>query len=263
MKRSLLVVLCILQFNCIKAQPTLRLVQKTKLENTEKYWGHDALNELFLSNKSTLEKHHAGHKLTFTDFQLGPITTVSLLNPLKTMVFYQSTNTLVFLDNFLNEIKRVNFSQLSTPKNLLFAQAGKDRSIWIFEEFENKLILYDYNADNDLYKSPVLEGTFITMDSNYNSCWVLTSKNLYHLNLYATVLEVFPNDNYETLDVTQNGVYIKQNDLLQFIGNSTNATYELKLPEIRVEEFYVQHEILYIYNGNTIFQYQLNSQKNN
>jgi hypothetical protein len=50
----------------------------------------------------------------YQNFSLGKITKVDLQNPLKIVLFYENFNTVVTLDNQLNEIQK-NFSESSVP----------------------------------------------------------------------------------------------------------------------------------------------------
>ena len=71
----------------------------------------DSLGELFFLEDNNLRK---GEDYFFSDSSLGPITKVDFYNNFKLKVWYQDFNTLVILDNYLNEITRVEFNKASS-----------------------------------------------------------------------------------------------------------------------------------------------------
>ena len=47
----------------------------------------------------------------YKNVALGKIMKVDLLNPLKIILFYENFNTIIIVDNQLNEIQKINFSE--------------------------------------------------------------------------------------------------------------------------------------------------------
>ena len=85
-------------------------ISSEKIMYTEKKIHIDMMNTTYYLSKSELLKNK---NLFFSDFSLGEISTVDLFNPLKLMLWYKNYNTMVVLDNFLNEIVRVNFNNIN------------------------------------------------------------------------------------------------------------------------------------------------------
>src|SRR5690606_40664419 len=68
----------------------------------------------------------------FNDLQLGRITSVDIINPLKVVVFFQDTNTVVLLDNKLSEIQRINFNNLPQFLNVSTDTNAGNNSLCLF-----------------------------------------------------------------------------------------------------------------------------------
>ena len=72
-------------------------------------------------------------KCSFTDNQLGKITSIDTSFPLKVMVFYADSGMLVFLDNTLKEIERIILKDSGKFLNVSAAALSNDNLIWIYD----------------------------------------------------------------------------------------------------------------------------------
>jgi hypothetical protein len=89
------------------------------------------MNNIYYLSGSELSKNK---KLFFSDFSLGDIYNVDLFNPLKLKLWYKDYNTMVVLDNFLNEIVRVNFNNLNDPNEISHVSTSNDNTMWVFDQ---------------------------------------------------------------------------------------------------------------------------------
>ena len=124
----------------------------------------------------------------FQDFQLGPIASVDIINPLNVVVFYAEMNTVVFLDNRLNEKERINFNDLPSFLNITAATNAGNNKLWIFNADTQQLELYQYRTQQRTQASQPFPGKLISQVSNFNSCFLLTETTLRHINLYGSLL---------------------------------------------------------------------------
>ena len=65
-----------------------RLLSKTPLK-IDQFVGKDTFNHLYYINKGALFKEGDLGSFRFQDFQLGPIASVDLINPMNVVVFYE------------------------------------------------------------------------------------------------------------------------------------------------------------------------------
>ena len=84
----------------------------TKALQAETYIGTDAYTNQYFIDEMAFYKQGPDGTYVFKDFSLGPLSKVDIINPLKMMLFYNQTNTVVFVDNRLNEVERINFINL-------------------------------------------------------------------------------------------------------------------------------------------------------
>ena len=92
-------------------QIILNKIESIKTNDSYELISADSLGELFFLEDNNLRK---GEDYFFSDSSLGPITKVDFYNNFKLKVWYQDFNTLVILDNYLNEITRVEFNKASS-----------------------------------------------------------------------------------------------------------------------------------------------------
>ncbi|WP_073152329.1 hypothetical protein [Mesonia phycicola] len=242
----------------IKAQPaTISLIEKTPF-NLQEFVGVDKFNNFYGITNNTFFKLEGAKKYQFTDFLLGELTSVDLLNPLKITLFYKNMNTVVILDNRLNEIYRINFTNITNFRNVSFASTGKDKSIWIYNTDIQQLELFNYNSKKVISHTQPINSEIIQLKSNYNFCWLLQNKKLELYNSYGSFIKA--------IQVPENFEFVENNN--QIIGRNNNKWFVLRkdkpalepltISENDVKDFYLNNENLYLYIDNFIYRYQLN-----
>src|SRR5699024_597183 len=80
--------------------------------NADEFVGVDSYNYTYWVKERILYKQLEGESFSFSDHQLGAIRFVDITSPLTVLVFYYDAQTVVVLDNKLNEIERVVFSRM-------------------------------------------------------------------------------------------------------------------------------------------------------
>ncbi len=82
------------------------------------FLGFDNQQNSYTITNNILTKTNQTSTYQYNNLGLGKITKVEIQNPLQIVVFYKNFNTVVLLDNQLNEIKKIDFNLKSTPVNL-------------------------------------------------------------------------------------------------------------------------------------------------
>ncbi|WP_121667612.1 hypothetical protein [Mesonia aquimarina] len=261
--KTFLSFLCLLFFiNGISQEISVDFIDKYPFKK-ERFIGVDKFDNYYFIDKNIFFKVESGTQkmYQFSDIQLGKLTSVDLLNPLKITLFYRDLNTVVILDNRLNEIKRINFNTIAEFRNVGFATTANDRSLWIFNLDLQQLELFDYNRNVQLSKTQPIAQEVLQQKSNFNFCWLLTEKNLQQFNSYGSLINDFPKNGISAI-VQDNKVLISlNNNQLSVLTQNTNSFKPISISEIEVKDFYLANENLYIYNGKYVFHYVLNLPK--
>ena len=254
------VVIFLLLFSNFLCAQQLKLVDSTLME-VDRFVGVDSYKNIYFINNGGLYKEGDLGKFVFQDYQLGPITTVDLINPLNVVVFYSEVSTIVFLDNRLNEIERINFNNLPFFLNgSAVTNAGNNR-LWVFNIDSQQLELFDYRTNRETIFSQPYEGELISQVSDFNDCFILTKDHLWQVNIYGSLLSEMKLEGFNT--IVRNGktlIGLKENELYLLSGETVNPI-DLELNENNIKDLHLTQEFLYIYDGYKLSSFTLTQPK--
>lgn len=233
---------------------------KTPLK-VDRFVGKDSFNHLYYINKGALFKEGELGDFRFQDFQLGPITSVDLINPMNVVVFYEETATVVFLDNRLNEKQRIVFNDLPTLANLSMASNAGNNQLWLFNMDTQRLQLYQYRNQQLATESLPLEGKIISHSSDFNRCTLLTDTHLYELNVYGTLVKEQTLDGFEAIFNYKQSYLGRKGNSLYWIGLEAINPIELPMVENPIKDLQLTQDFLYIYDGIALYTYTLTQPK--
>lgn len=236
-------------------------IQKQSLE-ADVFVGADKFSNLYYTQNRTLYKKETHQIFEFAALNLGEITTVDIVNPLKISLFYRQSNTLVLLDNTLTEITRINFSNLEEFRNSALGTTANDRRIWIFNTDLQQLELFDYRLNKVVVQYPPLDSIPESYASNFNFCWLQNEGYLRTYNIYGTLVkETATPITFDKLGQSQNSL-IGVKDAIFYLKSENSDSFEaIDNLEITPQGFSLVGEILYIYNGQNLMTYTIKSSK--
>jgi hypothetical protein len=180
------------------------------------------------------------------------------------VVFFQDTNTVVLLDNKLNEIQRINFNNLPQFLNVSTATNAGNNSLWLFNVDTQQLELYNYGSKLQTVVSQPFPGKLLSQASNFNYCFTLTERKFRAFNIYGSILNEVPSEGYEKIiQQNENLVALKENSLyyLPDFARRNDAisheTVKLSLTEITIKDLQLTNDFLYIYDGEILHTFKL------
>ena len=238
----------------------LTLQNKTALI-ADHFIGFDSYHHLYYTKNNVLHKEGDLGTFVYQDFQLGPIASVDIINPLNVVVFYAEMNTVVFLDNRLNEKERINFNDLPSFLNISTVTNAGNNKLWVFNTDTQQLELYQYRNQQRTQVSQPFTGKLIAQASNFNSCFLLTENTLRHVNIYGSLLFEIPLEGYTKI-VAVNDILlgVKENQLF-FLKENTVRPVSTSLVEKPIKDLQLTQEFLYLYDGNILFIFTLTQPK--
>jgi len=249
--------LFVLQF-CHTQELLIKEISKTKWD-ADHYIGTDSFGAIFYIKNNTFYKVQDTKKWQYNNLALGKITDISIVNPLKIVLFYEQSNSVVLLDKFLNEIKLISFNTLNHLRLITQIATANNSNLWLFDSNTLQLEIFDYTTLRTLYTTQPLPELPIAIAGNFNDCWLLTTTKAYKFNSYGSLLTTLNHDGYTALQMTKKNVFFKKKQHLYTYPDATEKLEKINLPEIPIKQFYGIDEILYIYDGETIYNYQLDS----
>jgi hypothetical protein len=236
---------------------TLKAVDSFALK-ADKFVGIDKFQNLYYIKNNTLFKTPENQDaIAFQDFQLGEIERVDILNPNKIILFYQSANTVVVLDNRMTEIDRQDFNATFPFKNVAFAGTSKDQSLWIYNIDLNQLEIYDYRFDKTLAKSLPINDEILDMTNNFNQCYLLTKNGVLVYNIYGSLVKSIPKTNIKAFDLFKNQLVLYSNENLDIINKDFQIIHSFNIKSLEPKNLFFAGENLYIYDGKKVINYTI------
>jgi hypothetical protein len=188
---------------------------------------------------------------------LGEIASVDLLNPLRISVFYKEANTVVILDNRLNELKRISFDQLTDFKMVDYCTTANDQSLWVFNADLQELEIFNYDRERIELETLPVSKPILDQKSNFNFCWLQTATGFQQYNIYGSLIKEV-NIQFDNLEVHKNSVLLLNKSGTSYYFNyKDDEVRTIKLPQIKFNQVHLNSEKLYLYNGKMISIYQI------
>ena len=255
----LIIVCMLLLVGPLQAQ-SISLSEKESLE-ADNFVGVDSYSNTYYIKEMALYKDGPLGNFVFKDFQLGPITKVDIINPLNVLVFYRELNTIVFLDNRLNEIERINFNTLETFVNVGWASNAGNNRIWTFNVDTRQLELYNYRSGVQTVVSQPISGRVIDMSSDFNYCYLLTADQIFSFNVYGSALWNRPFSGIQSLVHRKKNLILRQENQLFWWSEDQQEILEADGPELTIKDLQLTQDFLYIYDGKYLNNFTLNQPK--
>ncbi|WP_430410102.1 hypothetical protein [Kordia sp.] len=225
--------------------------------SVDQFVAMDNFGASYVIQDNILIKKKDNKKWQYNNFQMGTITSVDILNPLKITLFYGDFNTVIILDNTLNEIKRIDFNIIGSFKNLAAATTATDRNLWVFDTNTQQLEVFNYVQEKTPIQNLPIPEKFITQKSNYNYCRVLTETTLYTYNIYGSLLTQQELTGVTDFSMTNTEVIFVKDQRLYYTFEEDVYLINLPSDRIAIKQFSLHDDILYIYDGIVLYQFQL------
>lgn len=140
------------------------LVKPTQLT----YYGLNHLGDTSSIVSSEIAKETVLKTFTFKDPFLGNITQYDERNPFQQLVFYKSTQQLVFLDNQLSVKEKINLTEQYPEIDAVYAALTAQSGIWIFDYASKRwCILSSQQEQPSFVSNPLTTYSFLTTYGNY------------------------------------------------------------------------------------------------
>lgn len=224
---------------------------------TDWFVGMDNQANTFYIEDNALHQIRQGFKNNYANIQLGKIDQVDIFNPLKINVFYKDFNTVTVLDNRLNEIYKIDFNDIRPYRDIRFCATGHDNTIWLFNQNSQQLEIFDYKQGITRGKTLPIEDDILAIESNFNSCWLMTKDTIYVYNYFGSMIGKIPNEGFTDLVEYNDHLILKKGSELFFSFKDSDEIIPLDLPELLISAFFATDETLYIYDGEFLHSYQL------
>ncbi|RIA10715.1 hypothetical protein OE09_2589 [Flavobacteriaceae bacterium MAR_2010_72] len=250
-------ILSLISISVFGQQQIIATLKSTTPIKQQTLIGIDNFGVHYAIQQNTFSKTDKTSTLTYSNVQLGNISSANAFNPLKINLFYKNFNTAIILDNRLAEIFKIDFNTKKPYKNVSHISTGYDNTLWIFNQDNQQLELYDYKADKVRVTAVPVQSNVLDMKSNYNYCWLLTENHLYTYNYFGSVISKLKNNYFTSMNEDNGNIVLKSGQKLFYLAKDSEVLIPIKLPELLINRFLLTNETLYIYDDETLHQFQL------
>lgn len=208
----------------------------------------------FLKENAVL-KTNFKKEYDYQNTTLGKPDYLDASNPLQLVLFYKKFNTVVLLDNQLNETTLIN----GNFYGLVFDAVALSRqnSFWFYDLVSQKFGVFNFQENSFRFISIPLFTTVKNFAGNYNYFyWLDADGQLFSISYFGKIEKQPTQLLYDTLVLVNNTEYLLVvNDTMRYVKNGT--TYELNLDKNSPSNICFKDGILSIFTHNLIANYKI------
>ncbi|BCY27476.1 hypothetical protein [Flavobacterium okayamense] len=223
---------------------------------TEKFIGKDVYDNYYSISQNTFLKENKSQKLNYQNLTLGNLYTVDYSNPLLLVLFYKDFNSVVLLDQQLNEVQKISGNDVG----LIFDIIGlaRQNSLWFYDAVNQKFGIYNFKENTFQLISTYFPTKIKYWKSSYNSLNFINENNeAFTLNYFGKIQNLGNVKQSESaLIIEENKIILKQEGKLYF-QTPENIT-EIKISQKSFENFCFNDGILSIFTNEKVYNYKIN-----
>lgn len=227
--------------------------------HTDVYLGQDVYGAWYSITENTLSKRLKNKDWQYKNPALGKIAKVDLQNPLQIVLFYESFNTVVILDNQLNETQKIEFGKMANPIVASAVGLAFGNRLWIYNVLSQKVGLYDYLKNDYREITTPFSGNvkYYTSDFNY-FYWIDEQSDWYRCDIYGKVKTIGKAPASEQLQlVADGGLIYKMAEKIYFLDLNGNTLPLLDVDKKTYQSFLYKDKILAIFTKQGITNYKI------
>lgn len=235
----------------------------SQYKNTsDTFLGYDAFGYSYQITNDVFSKVKGKEIFEYKNVSLGKITKVDLQNPLKIVLFYEDFNSVVLLDNQLNKMTEINFSQNATPIVVSAIGMSTQNQLWIYNTLNQQISLFDYLKNEYKTVSIPLTEPIQYYQTDFNTFfWVDKKNNWYSCDIFGKITSLGKIADFDKIAIVNSSQYLfSKGNLLYFKGfNKPNPEVisEIKISEKTFDNFYYKDQILSIFTATDISNYKI------
>lgn len=226
------------------------------------YLAYDAFDNCYTVENNIFQKNKGKEKWEYKNVSLGKITKVDIQNPLKIVLFYEDFNTVILLDNQLNESQRINFLDFPTPINATAIGIASQNQLWVYNSLSQQIGRYDYLKKEYKTISTPLPTKIKYYTTDFNSfTWIDEKGEGFSCSLFGGIesLGQLPNADHVQIINSNQMIYSTSQKIALLTRQKDQSWWSttLLLPEKRFDKFYYQAQILSIFTAEGIYNFKI------
>jgi hypothetical protein len=259
--KKLLLIIFLLCRNIVPAQELTIPVKFLSNSKTpmERFLGMDTYGWEYSIANNEIRKQKDGRILKYRNVSLGEIYKADLQNPLQIVLFYRKFNSVILLDNQLNETSRINFSDLPQPIIAEAVGLASQNRLWVYDISSQQLGLYDLAQGSFKTLTPPFAGTIKYYYNDYNYFyWIDNTNKCFMVNLFGNVGTIGSIPDYDKVQIVSgNEILLQKDSKLYFYNPEKQSQTPIEVAEKSFQSFHYAAQILSIFTDSEINTYQI------
>ena len=225
----------------------------------ESFLGTDKFGYRYGIRDNVFFKFQNNEFVEYKNLSLGKIVRVDLQNPLRIILFYENFNTIVMLDNQLNEIQKINFSD--NPVQLVVSATGmaSRNRVWIYNSLSQQIGLYDYLNNKYASLTQSLRGILKHYESDFNYFqWIDDKYNWYACDIFGKITNLGRVPEFDSIQIINSQLLLfSKNGIIHLSDLKNDKTFTVENVEKTFKSFSYKDQILSIFTSEGITNYKI------
>ena len=221
--------------------------------------GFDNIGNYYYIKNNVLFKKTESTILQYQNVSLGKIKKVDIINPLKIVLFYEDFNSVVFLDNLMNEIQKINFSKNEMPIIASAIGMSGQNQLWLYNSLNQQIGLYDITTNKIKNLGVPIKESVLYYQTDFNTFnWIDIQNQWFSCSIFGRVVNNGPITFQNQVQLLDSNQLIYLNENVLFLNDRNAATnYKIEIVEKSFVKFYFKDQILSIFTTQGITNYKI------
>lgn len=223
------------------------------------YIGFDSFGANYFIKNNVFIKKTKARIWQYKNLSFGKISKVDIQNPLNIVLFYEDFNSIILLDNQLNETQRINFSENTIPILATATGLAFGNRLWIYNSLSQQIGLFDFLKSEYTILTTPFKGNIVMYASDYNTFqWIDEQNNWYQCSIFGKVNFLGKVPDFDALQIISNSDLVyRKGDALYYYTLNGNKTTLIDFDKKTFKSFYYKDQILSIFTIEGITNYKI------
>jgi hypothetical protein len=225
----------------------------------DSFIGYDKFGDYYYLKNNVFFKQNSTKNWQYKNLSLAKISKIDLQNPLNIVLFYENFNTILLLDNQLNEKQKINLSENNTPILATATGLAFGNRLWIYNSLSQQIGLFDYLKSEFTPITIPFKGTMKQYFSDFNTFqWIDEKQNWFKCSINGQITQLGKIPDYDMVQIISNSELIfKKNNELYHYSLKEKMKNLIAIDEKTFENFYYKDQILSIFTIEGITNYKI------
>ena len=252
-------ILYIIIFKLIFLTTYFELKTTIKIDDKVDFFTTDNFGNIYIYD-NILKKYNKEGKLlsVYSENTSSTLSNIDVTDPFYILLYYKNTNSIIFLDNNLSKIgNTVNLDKLGFYSVSAVCKS-KQNAIWFFDDYENKLLQYNFNTKQISQQIYLDKKIFMQIKIKEQTNFIYLQNGKNQIDIYDNTGLLIENLKFENIFQFKGENIMYCNNRYIFSYNfETKQKDSIELENInKFKELRMENSLLYVLNADSISIYK-------